>query len=130
MDLEFLAQYLQLIHGATHPDLLNATTRAVFKQAGALGVLAADRAARLADAASFWLALQGLLRLTLDDASPSDEDLSADLRVLLARAGRAADFGRLKTKMDDVADLVLAAYNAHIGQSGATPPTPEQENRT
>lgn len=66
VDLEFIAQYLQLLHANKHPDILSPTTREVFKNLAGKGLLEVDEAEFLANASSFWLALQAMLRLTTE----------------------------------------------------------------
>ncbi len=43
VDLEFIAQYLQLIHGPAHPEVLDQNTLAAFQKLQAAGVLAGKR---------------------------------------------------------------------------------------
>src|ERR1051326_135448 len=44
VDLEFIAQYLQLVHAADHPEVLDTTTARVLDKAWAAGLLAAEDA--------------------------------------------------------------------------------------
>ena len=116
VDLEFIAQYLQLRHAHEHPEILSATTRYVFKSAGELGLLNAGEAGKLADACSFWLAIQGVERLTLENnADPADQ--SPDLQRLLAQAGLCEDFDTLTEKMTETAHFVSQCYDTLIASA-------------
>src|SRR5690606_6888236 len=47
IDLDFLAQYLQLRHGAEQPQVLSTSTQQAFVRLAEAGILEANRAARL-----------------------------------------------------------------------------------
>ncbi|WP_417834431.1 hypothetical protein [Thalassospira xiamenensis] len=113
VDLEFIAQYLQLAHAHTHPEILSPTTREVFKNLSSAGILEAEEATFLANAGSFWLALQAMLRLTTE--GPFDPaNASTDLRRMLARAGQCDDFDALQAKLDETAGRIKAIYDRLI----------------
>ncbi|PKR55270.1 bifunctional [glutamine synthetase] adenylyltransferase/[glutamine synthetase]-adenylyl-L-tyrosine phosphorylase [Thalassospira marina] len=113
VDLEFIAQYLQLNHAHNHPEILSPTTRKVFKKLGKAGILPAEEAAWLANASSFWLALQAMVRLTTEGRF-SPENASADLRGMLAGAGQCEDFSELEKKLADTAERVKQVYDRLI----------------
>ncbi len=113
VDLEFIAQYLQLAHAHTHPEILSPTTREVFKNLGAAGILDAEEATFLANAGSFWLALQAILRLTTEGPF-EPKNASTDLRRMLARAGQCDDFDALQVKLDETATRIKAVYDRLI----------------
>jgi len=102
VDVEFVAQYLQLRHAADHPEVLAQNTSAAFERLIAAGVLDAERGERLIAATRLWRRVQGVLRLTTEERF--DETAAAEgLKSLLARAGHARDFGALKKKIESVA---------------------------
>tara|TARA_Y100000782_G_scaffold21122_2_gene22646 strand:+ start:4829 stop:7804 length:2976 start_codon:yes stop_codon:yes gene_type:complete len=110
VDLEFIAQYLQLRHAHDHPEILSPTTREVFKNLGTAGILEADEAEFLANGSSFWLALQAMLRLTTE--GPFDpEKASEDLQKMLANAGKCDDFASLQDKMEITATRIKEIYD-------------------
>ncbi len=113
VDLEFIAQYLQLAHAYSHPEILSPTTRAVFRNLGKAGILEAEEATFLANAGSFWLALQAMLRLTTEGPF-EPENASTDLRRMLARAGQCDDFDTLQTKLEETAIRIKAIYDRLI----------------
>ena len=64
MDVEFVAQFLQLLHGAEFPEILLGDPIAVFEAAAARGLVDAGVASEISEAARLWRNLQGILRLT------------------------------------------------------------------
>ena len=67
IDTEFLARYLQLRHAAENADLLAGDSVAVFEAAGGHGLIDGETARELADAATLWRNLHGILSLTVDE---------------------------------------------------------------
>ncbi len=113
-DIEFLAQALQLAHGARHGTLRTPSTRRALRALGALGLLAPAAAAELLAAYDFQ---KGLLRsLRLAQARPADCLPMAG--VLLARLAREAGLGSgraLLARYREVADQVRGHYRAVMG---------------
>jgi glutamate-ammonia-ligase adenylyltransferase len=109
IDLEFLTQFLELIHAHEHPDVLDQNT------AGALSKLLEAGAVSLADAeilnpaASLYHALTQCLRLCLDKPFVPDEAPRA-LKDLLARATNMPDFPTLETTLKDTLETVHDAF--------------------
>src|SRR3954468_5141241 len=65
IDLEFIAQYLQLVHAATKPEILDTNTARVLDRAWRLGLLSAEDADVLRPAARLYHNLTQILRLCL-----------------------------------------------------------------
>ncbi|MDG4721683.1 MULTISPECIES: bifunctional [glutamine synthetase] adenylyltransferase/[glutamine synthetase]-adenylyl-L-tyrosine phosphorylase [Thalassospira] len=125
VDLEFIAQYLQLRHAHQHSDILSPTTREVFKKLGAAGILETGEAEFLANAGSFWLALQAMLRLTTE--GPFDpERASTDLQQMMARAGKCDDFAALQEKIEATATRIKAIYDRIITEPAEKITPPEE----
>ena len=98
VDIEFIAQYLQLRHAHDHPTVLAANTTVALARLVDAGVLDSDIAVELIDAMRLWRNVQAVLRLTL--GSRFDEDTAPDgLRAALARGAGAGDFESLRTEM-------------------------------
>lgn len=89
IDVEFIAQYLQLRHGGDQPALLSSNTQTVLEVARDVGVLGAEDGDALIAALHLWQTIQGLTRLV---GEPGD---SERLQVLLAKAAGAVDFASL-----------------------------------
>ncbi|MDP2700133.1 bifunctional [glutamine synthetase] adenylyltransferase/[glutamine synthetase]-adenylyl-L-tyrosine phosphorylase [Thalassospira sp.] len=113
VDLEFIAQYLQLRHAHEYRGILSPTTRSVFRRLGKAGILDAEEAAFLAESGAFWLAIQAMLRLTTEGRF-DPENASTDLRRMLARAGHCENFGDLEAKLDATAARIKSVYDRLI----------------
>ena len=91
VDLEFIAQYLQLVHAAEKPEILDTTTARVLDKAWRLGLLSAEDADVLRPAARLYHNLTQILRLCL--SGPFDpKTAGAGLLGLLCQRGRPAEF--------------------------------------
>jgi glutamate-ammonia-ligase adenylyltransferase len=118
VDVEFIAQFLQLRDGATKPGLLEVNTLAALNKLMAAGSLARDEAAELIGALILWRDVQSLLKLTAEE--PFDEDAATpSLKALLAAGTGAVDFAALKEKMSAAARAAFAQYEAIIGAPAA-----------
>jgi glutamate-ammonia-ligase adenylyltransferase len=95
VDLEFIAQHLQLVHAASHPEVLDQNTAAAYRKLASAGVLPAASADSLMQATRLVHNLTQVLRLCLEEAfDPSTAP--SGLKTLLARAGDAPDFAALE----------------------------------
>lgn len=113
IDVEFLAQYLELRHGHDAPQVLSASTGEALAQLAAAGHLAADDAQCLITAERLWRALVGMLRLTV--AGPLDEEQAPPgLKLALAKAAGVENFDSLKQLMQRTAHSVFAIFNRVI----------------
>ncbi|MCP4615075.1 MAG: bifunctional [glutamine synthetase] adenylyltransferase/[glutamine synthetase]-adenylyl-L-tyrosine phosphorylase [Bradyrhizobium sp.] len=114
VDIDFIAQYLQLVHAADRPDILNASTLAVLDSAARLGVLAQSDAEVLRGAARLYHDLTQILRLCVSgkfNPATSGEDL---LRVM-ARAGDTPDFSTLEARLRETQAEVRRVFTAVVG---------------
>ncbi len=98
VDIEFIAQYLQLVHAAAMPDILDVGTVNVLERAARLGVLPQSALQILRPAARLYHDLTQIVRLCVSatfDPKTAGEDL---LRVM-TRAGDAPDFSSLEARL-------------------------------
>jgi glutamate-ammonia-ligase adenylyltransferase len=98
VDIEFIAQALQLCHAPGNPDVLDQNTVAALEKLRAAGTLSASEAAELIDAGLLQHALTQALRIALDGPFQS-EAVSPGLRALLTRAGATKDFPALEARL-------------------------------
>jgi glutamate-ammonia-ligase adenylyltransferase len=98
IDIEFIAQYLQLVHAAAHPEILDVGTLQVLEHAARLGVLPAAAAEVLRPAARLYHDLTQILRLCVTGKF-KPETAGEDLLRVLARAGDAPDFSSLEARV-------------------------------
>jgi [glutamine synthetase] adenylyltransferase / [glutamine synthetase]-adenylyl-L-tyrosine phosphorylase len=114
IDIDFIAQYLQLVHAADKPDILNVSTLAVLDNAARLGVLAHSDAEVLRGAGRLYQDLTQILRLCVTgkfNPATSGEDL---LRVM-ARAGDTPDFSTLQARLRETQGEVRRVFQAVVG---------------
>jgi len=87
VDVEFLAQMLQLRHGGAHPALRVGATRPALAAAAAAGLLPSDDARALLDGHAFLRALESRLRIEHDQPVEALENAPEALRTLARRLG-------------------------------------------
>jgi glutamate-ammonia-ligase adenylyltransferase len=98
VDVEFIAQYLQLIHAAAHPGVLSTNTETALTNLARAGLLPAAAADALLPAARLYHSVTQVLRLCLDGPFVAAK-ASDGLKALLTRAGEAPDFARLEADL-------------------------------
>jgi len=109
VDIEFIAQYLQLSHAWAHPEILDQNSVAALEKLSAAGLLAVDASAVLIPAARLYQSLSQIMRLCLD--GPFDPARAPKgLEQLLARAGDAPDLVRLEASLRETEQEVLQRF--------------------
>lgn len=117
VDIEFVAQYLQLVHAHRHPDILDTSTARVLDKARQLGVLTIEDAEVLRPAVRLYHDLTQILRLCL--SGPFDAKTAGPgLLRLLARAADVPDFATLDATLIETQAKVRASF---VRILGATP---------
>ncbi len=116
VDVEFIAQYLQLRHGPDHPQVLSPNTRMALKRIGDLGLLEPKVASDLIGALDLWQPLQAMLRLTMakELGNKPESDVPEALRKTLARVGGVETFSLLKAKISAAAATVQGHFSRLI----------------
>ena len=116
IDIEFIAQYLQLVHAAQMPELLDTSTARALDKAWRLGTLKPDDAEVLRPAVRLYHDLTQLLRLCL--SGPFDPKTAApELLRLLARAADLPDFAALDAFIGETQAKVRASFVRIMGQA-------------
>jgi glutamate-ammonia-ligase adenylyltransferase len=117
IDLEFVAQYLQLVHAAKTPDILDTSTARVFDKAWRLGLLSPEDADVLRPAARLYHNLTQILRLCL--SGPFDpKTTGAGLLGMLCRAADLPDFVTLNAHVAETQQKVRASFNRILQVAG------------
>ncbi|MFN3868513.1 MAG: bifunctional [glutamine synthetase] adenylyltransferase/[glutamine synthetase]-adenylyl-L-tyrosine phosphorylase [Hyphomicrobiaceae bacterium] len=98
VDLEFIAQYMQLIHAHRHPEVLDQNTARALRKLATAGLLAPQQAETLISATELVHNLTQILRLCLEGPFVPASAPSG-LKELLARAGDAPSFAALETRL-------------------------------
>ena len=121
IEVEFIAQVLQLIHAGNRPDVCHPTLRIALRRLADAGLLPQSDAGLLIHADHAWRTVQGMLRIvvgrTVGETLPD-----ASARPLLAASAAAgldaADVAGLRGTLDNLAQQVRAAFVRHIGEIG------------
>jgi glutamate-ammonia-ligase adenylyltransferase len=116
VDIEFIAQYLQLVHAHNVPDILDTSTARVLDKAWALHVLPVEEAEVLRPAVQLYHDLTQILRLCL--SGPFDAKMAgAGLLRLLARAADVPDFATLDATLIETQAKVRASFVRILGKA-------------
>ncbi len=116
IDIEFISQYLQLIHAHRLPDILDTSTARVLEKAWELRVLAAEDAEALRAAVQLYHDLTQILRLCLPGAF-DPKTAGAGLLRLLARAADVPDFATLDATLIDTQAKVRESFVRILGKA-------------
>ncbi len=120
VEVEFIAQALQLHHAPRHPEVLATTTRIAITNLAKMGALDCAEAEGLIAAERLWRGISGILRLTL---GPWREDMLPEpaASAVLRAAGPLCpqppvDLPALRTQMEKSAALVRKVFEARLGR--------------
>jgi len=110
VDIEFIAQTLQLVHAPALPGILDTNTVAALEKLRAAGLLAAGDADVLIAGARLQHALTQVLRIGLDQTLEIEE-ATPGLKALLARAAQAGSFAETQARLAQAQTAVRAIFN-------------------
>ena len=114
VDIEFIAQFLQLKHAPEMREILDPNTVGALERMKQSGLLRPGDALGLIGACALEQALNQVLRIAVDGVlDPSRA--TAGLKLLLSRAGEAADFVDLEQKLANAQTVVRAFFNRILG---------------
>ncbi len=114
IDVEFAAQFLQLVHGGAHPSLRTRATIPALSAAAQAGVADADACAVLIDGYRFLRLLEHRVRIVHDrsDSRLPTDDVELDK---LARRARYPDADALRAAYRQRTGLIRDAYERILG---------------
>ena len=113
VDIDFIAQYLQLIHAIEKPDILGVNTLDVIDNAARLGVLPHAEAEVLRAAGRLYHDLTQILRLCVVDKF-DPKTAGDDLLHVMARAGDAPDFSALQAQIRETQAEVRRVFKSVV----------------
>ncbi|MBU6499399.1 MAG: glutamine-synthetase adenylyltransferase, partial [Rhodospirillales bacterium] len=113
VEVEFVAQTLQLVHARAHPALPSPTIRVALARLGEAGLLDGDDARTLIAADRLWRTIQGMLRITYG-RWPTAELSPAAMAALLAAIG-VPDHAALQARMAATAAAVRDCFVRLVG---------------
>jgi glutamate-ammonia-ligase adenylyltransferase len=114
VDIDFVAQHLQLVHAADRPEILSVSTLQVLDNAARLGVLGQSEAEVLRSAARLYHDLTQILRLCVTGKF-NPETAGENLLRVMARAGDTPDFSALEARVRETQNEVRRVFNTLIG---------------
>src|SRR3954447_1652302 len=114
VDIDFVAQYLQLVHAAEKPNILDVSTLRVLDNAARLGLLPHSAAEVLRSAADLYHDLTQILRLCVSEKF-KPESSGEDLLRVMARAGDAPDFSSLEARVKETQAEVCQVFLQVVG---------------
>jgi [glutamine synthetase] adenylyltransferase / [glutamine synthetase]-adenylyl-L-tyrosine phosphorylase len=121
IDIEFIAQTLQLVH-VHDPDFRRSqTTHIALQRLGEAGVIARPDASLLIDAERLWRTIQGMLRMTVGHVEAAALPHASALPLLRAAAEAgvsAADADDLLQKSESIAQRVRMMFERYVGKPG------------
>ncbi len=124
VDIEFIAQYLQLRHAHHHPEVLDTNTTAALVKLRDAGLLDGGSAENLIAAMALWRRLQGMLRLSFGDGF-DEATAPQGGRDLLVRGCEADSFDALKAmiletsgRCHEIFKEMIEAPAAALGDDG------------
>ncbi|MGB3808969.1 MAG: bifunctional [glutamine synthetase] adenylyltransferase/[glutamine synthetase]-adenylyl-L-tyrosine phosphorylase, partial [Parvibaculum sp.] len=119
IDIEFICQYLQLIHGHEHPQVLHHHTRTALARIADARLLPLETADLLIAAVDLTLNLTQVVRICVEGVF-KPEEATPGLKSLLARAGNAPDFAALEAQLRDAQRDVYEAFQRIVTASAQT----------
>ena len=129
VDIDFIAQYLQLVHASEKPEILSVSTLQVLDNAARLGVLPQSDAEILRSATRLYHDLTQIIRLCVTDKF-NPETSGDNLLHVMARAGDTPDFSTLEARVRETQGEVRRVFLALVGSvrradgSALTTPAP------
>jgi glutamate-ammonia-ligase adenylyltransferase len=112
-DIDFIAQYLQLVHAAVRPEILDVDTLRVIDNAEQLGFLPRPAAEVLRSAARLYHDLTQVIRLCVTGKF-EPQSAGDDLLRVMARAGDAPDFSALEARLKEMQAEVRRVFKAVV----------------
>jgi glutamate-ammonia-ligase adenylyltransferase len=119
IDIEFIAQTLQLINIGDSGFRRSQTTRIALRRLSRAGVVARADANLLIQAECLWRTIQGMLRMTVGRAETAEVSHASALPLLGAAARvcvTAVDTEDLLRKSEDIAQRVRMMFEQYVGK--------------
>lgn len=114
LELSFIAEALQLIHGPAQPDLFRPNTAAALRGLAEAGHLPVRDAQALIGADFLWRSIQGIDRLTGLAATATEPP--AAMLIPLLRATATPDLASLRQAMANASQTVRSCFERYISQ--------------
>lgn len=117
IDIEFIAQFIQLVLGPSEPEILDTNTNGALYRMQVSGVLEGETAETLMNACRLYESLTQVLRLSIDgDFDP--DTAPASLKSVLATVGEMPDFATLEAYLAETQASVRTIFERVVGEAG------------
>ncbi len=116
MEVEFVAQALQLAHAGRHPEVCRSNTTEALHALATIGALDTADTALLVQADHVWRGVQGLLRIAVGARLP--EALPGPALALLAASLGVEDGGAVQERLAAVGEAVRGVFVRRVGVVG------------
>jgi glutamate-ammonia-ligase adenylyltransferase len=114
LDIEFIAQYLELAFAHDHPGILDVSTRKVVEEAGRAGLITPEQAETLADAHRLYTDATQFMRLST--SGPFDPaKAAAGVKRRIAAASGFPDFEAFAAALSEARKRVRSVFDAIVG---------------
>ena len=119
VDVEFISQFLQLLHGHKHPDIFVRDSKSVFKKMLNKKLVSPQIIYDLLEALELWQSLQGMLRLTIprETRQLRNHDIPEGLRCKLLKLIGTKDYSTLVGRMNSCAENTFYYFNTIINKT-------------
>jgi glutamate-ammonia-ligase adenylyltransferase len=114
IDIEFIAQYLQLAFARGRPTILDVSTRKVVEEAGRTGLITAEQGEVLVDAHRLYTDTTQFMRLSTSGLFDPDK-AAAGVKRRIAGSSGFPDFEALAAALGEARKRVRAAFQAIVG---------------
>ena len=114
VEIEFIAQFLQLIHAARKPAILDTNTHAALSKLAAASLIDAGMAGELKEACQLYHRITQVLRLCVNDAYDPARS-PAGLNKMVARAAIVPDISSAESLLIDTQARVSSIFDGIIG---------------
>ncbi len=118
VDIEFIAQTLQLTHASRSPDVVAANTGEALRRLARAGVLDATAGERLVSAWRTFSDLQQVLRIATSTTNFSPETAPAPLMARLAAIAGVTDLSQIEARLLAMQQAVRADFVQIVGPPG------------
>lgn len=115
LDVEFITQYLQLIHAHKHPEILDQNTRDALAKISKAGLITEYQSETLIEAARLYSKLIQILRLCVSDQF-SPDSAPPGLKNLLVRTSNDPAFSQLEANLREKLAAVKKIYDEILGE--------------
>jgi [glutamine synthetase] adenylyltransferase / [glutamine synthetase]-adenylyl-L-tyrosine phosphorylase len=113
IDIEFIAQYLQLAFTRQHPEILDVSTRKVVEEAGRAGLITPEQAEVLVDAHRLYTDATQFMRLSTSGAFDPAKAAAGVKRRIAAAVG-FPDFDAFAAALGEARRRVRATFEAIV----------------